>query len=75
MEEEMADRQKSHFGSDGYKELYVRQKAVNRDGKRINNKDLYDLRQVEYKNKKRSSRAGKFIIPQGTGKRNIGQFR
>ncbi len=71
----MADRQKSHFGSDGYKELYAKQEAAKQDGKRIKNKDLYDLKKEEYKNKKRTSRAGKFIIPQGTGKRNIGQFR
>ena len=71
----MSNRQNSHFGSDGYKELYAKQEAANRDGKRIRDKDLYDLKQEEYKKKKRSERSGKLIVPKGTGKRNIGQFR
>jgi len=71
----MANRQKSHFGSDGYKELYAKQEAANRDGRPIKNNMLSKLKDKEYKNKKLSARAGKTIVSPGTGKRNIGEFR
>lgn len=71
----MANRQKSHFGSDGYRELYAKEAAAKRDGKPIKNKLLSQLKDAEYKKKKLSSRAGKTITPSGTGKRNIGDYR
>lgn len=71
----MANRQKSHFGSDGYRELYVKQELAKRQDRSIRNSQLNELKDAEYKNKKLSSRAASYLHPKGTGKRNIGEFR
>jgi hypothetical protein len=70
----MADRQKSHFGTDGYKELYLKQNAM-KARKLPRNSELMKLKSEEMKKKKLSSRAAKYLHPKGTGKRNIGEFR
>ncbi len=71
----MADRQKSHFGGDGYKELYLKQELANRDGKAIRNKILAKLKDEEYERKKKSQRSSKNIVPRGSGKHLTGDDR
>lgn len=62
----MANRQKSHFGSDGYKELYAKEKAA-KQGKSKGNKEIDKLRKQDSAKKKKSSRASKLIVPRGSG--------
>lgn len=62
----MANRQKSHFGSDGYKELYAKEKAA-KQPKSKGNKEIGRLRKEDAVKKKKSSRSSKFIVPRGSG--------
>ena len=81
----MADRQKSHFGSDGFKELRLREEAVKHtkntynspvvERRKAKEKELFKLKREENKRKSGPSRSSKTIVPKGTGKRNIGEFR
>lgn len=66
----MANRQNSHFGSDGYKELYAKEKAY-KEGKCKTNKELNKLRKEDAAKKKMSSRASKLIVPRGSGHSSV----
>jgi len=61
-------QERGKWGSDGYRELEVRQQAAKRDAKPIRHVDLRKLKDEEYKNKKISQRASKYIHPKGAGK-------
>ena len=73
------------FGSDGYKELEVKEKAAKGTRKNTNSpivkkrrekeKEVLKLRTAHSKRKVRNPRASKLIVPKGTGKRNIGESR
>lgn len=71
----MANRQNSHFGSDGYKELSLKQNLSNRDGKTLRNKVLDKLKDEEYKMKKKGSRSSKNLVPKSSGKHKTGEYR
>jgi hypothetical protein len=73
----MANRQNSKFGSDGYKELYLKeelQKKSNRyqspivEKRAAKEKELLKLKKEEAKLKTKSSRASKLLVPRGSGK-------
>ena len=73
----MADKQNAKFGRDGYKELYLKEKASKSAGKstgslrekkfKADKKELEKLREIDYKKKKKSSRVSKLIVPRGSG--------
>lgn len=75
----MADRQKSHFGYDGYKELYAKEELAKSknasysmpyvEKAKERSKDLMKLRKEEQKRKSKDPRAAKLIHPGGTGRR------
>jgi len=68
----MGRQERGHWGSDGYRELEMREGALNRDGKPIRNKELRNLKSQEYKNKKLDQRAAALLHPKGAGKRYKG---
>lgn len=64
----MVDRQKSHFGSDGYRDLAGKEMAEKRHRKLSpEEKELFRLRDLDNKRKTREPRASKYIMPQGVG--------
>ena len=69
----MGRQERGKWGSDGYRELEVREQAVKRDAKPIRHLDLRKLKDQEYKNKKVSERSAKYIHPKGAGKQ-MGDF-
>lgn len=83
MGELMAGRPKSKFGSDGYRELSIKEnRARNKSTSKYHDKkrkqdarEVFELREKDARNKKRSARAAKLLAPRGSGKRNIGRFR
>ena len=61
--------QNSHFGGDGYSELYFKQQVANRDGKPIQNKELSRLKDRDYILKKKTQHCSKLLHPMGAGYR------
>lgn len=82
----MARQSRGTMGSDGYKELEMRQELSKRKKddssavleagrKRPKNKELNKLRKEEEKKKRRDPRAAKYIVPRGSGKKITGVRR
>lgn len=77
--------QYSHFGGDGFKELYLKELASKEKilkypfprQKKLqqSQKEFEKLKKRECKLKKRSARAGKLIVPRGSGRKSTkGEF-
>ena len=70
----MTNRQMSHFGSDGYKDLELQKMGQNRSyegprgqKRKSDEKLIEELRKVDSERKNQDNRASKFHMPVGVG--------